>query len=776
MVILRIFVQTKIMLRILSRYTHWLHTQWPAGHVEKLPIAGENGETNVPGIYVTGDLTGVPLLKFALQSGARTVAAIDSEPEFRRQRREGAEDVVDVAIIGAGVSGCAAAVEASKRGLSYALIEANRPLSTLINFPKAKPIYTYPVEMIPDGGLQVSATLKEALIEELESQISRFGIHARTGHVDRIVARGSFFELILADQLSINARRVVVAIGKSGNHRKLGVPGEDLDKVFNRLHDPKDFAGKKVMVVGGGDSALEAAIALAEGGANVTLSYRKAEFSRPKAENIEALKALQADSMAEVAVEDPVSDQVTTAAGDFMGPGRKPGRISVLFNSHLRAIHEHSVLLTDSAKIERLLPNDVVFAMVGREAPLEFFRRSGIRIHGELSLGQYTGVIGFLVVCIWMYLWKAGGNPIANAFVDHGWFPYNLRDALASMRERPQTLIGTLAISMGAPSFYYGLVYSLVVLGFGIKRIRRRKTPYVAVQTWTLITIQIVPLFLLPTLMLPWLGHNHLLPGWLEDTLFPVADYDPHGREYWRISGIILAWPLFIHNVFTNQPLWGWLIISFIQTFVLIPGLIYYFGKGAYCGWICSCGALAETLGDTERAKMPHGPFWNRLNMVGQAILAFTFLLLFLRILGWMGVPGMAGVFYWLKDPVYKFAVDVFLSGILGVGLYFWFSGRVWCRFACPLAALMHIYARFSRFRILPEKKKCISCNVCTSVCHQGIDVMNFANKGLPMADPECVRCSACVQSCPTGVLSFGQVDRDGTIIRRDRLAASPLA
>jgi MinD superfamily P-loop ATPase len=86
----------------------------------------------------------------------------------------------------------------------------------------------------------------------------------------------------------------------------------------------------------------------------------------------------------------------------------------------------------------------------------------------------------------------------------------------------------------------------------------------------------------------------------------------------------------------------------------------------------------------------------------------------------------------------------------------------------------MHVYARFSKFRIFAEKSKCISCNVCTSVCHQGIDVMNFANKGLPMQDPECVRCSACVQSCPTGTLAFGRSDRAGRIVF-DVLAASPV-
>jgi len=120
----------------------------------------------------------------------------------------------------------------------------------------------------------------------------------------------------------------------------------------------------------------------------------------------------------------------------------------------------------------------------------------------------------------------------------------------------------------------------------------------------------------------------------------------------------------------------------------------------------------------------------------------------------------------------YYHLVDIFFAGIIGVGLYFWFSGRVWCRFACPLAALMHIYARFTSYRIFADKKKCISCNVCTSVCHQGIDVMNFANKGLPMEDPQCVRCSACVQMCPTGVLSFGRY-ASGSKIVYDRLTAS---
>jgi polyferredoxin len=190
-------------------------------------------------------------------------------------------------------------------------------------------------------------------------------------------------------------------------------------------------------------------------------------------------------------------------------------------------------------------------------------------------------------------------------------------------------------------------------------------------------------------------------------------------------------------------------------------------------------------MGDRHREKMPHGPVWNRVNMLGQVFLAFAVVLMFLRVVSW-AVPGddaVGGAFDALARgdgiPIlnYTWMVDILWAGILGVGLYFWFSGRVWCRFACPLAALMHIYTRFSRFRIMAEKSKCISCNVCTNVCHQGIDIMSFANKGEPMADPQCVRCSACVQSCPTGVLYFGQVDRDGNEISRDPdwLAASPV-
>jgi NosR/NirI family transcriptional regulator, nitrous oxide reductase regulator len=771
-------------------YMDWLHTRWPAGVVEKLPEVNEDGTTNVPGVRITGDLTGIPLLKLSSDTGAKAVRAFLQEPDFANGPSADSS-LLDLAIVGAGVSGVSAAIEAKKGGLRFQVFEATQIFSTVVNFPKAKPIYTYPTDLVP-GGLQFTAQVKESLLEEMEQQRKDAGIEVTSARIEKIERKGGEMLLHHDDHKTITrARGVVIAIGRSGNHRRLNVPGEELDKVFNRLYDPKEFAGKNVLVVGGGDSALETAIALTLCGAEVTLSYRKKEFSRPKQENVEKIQMLQKNPNAAVEVERPSSERVTTSVTKGMLKGKHPaGKVHLAMATKVKRIDPDKVILIDEEKQEIVLKNDVVFTMIGREAPLDFFRRSGIRIRGEWSAPKYASFFLFLAFCIFVYTWKAGSN-LNKWFRTNDLFPFNVPSiikGLTAQSQDPSTFIGTLAITMGDPGFYYSLAYSLCVTLFGLNRIKRRKTPYVKVQTYTLMAIQILPLFLLPFILLPWAGQN----GWFDsgplkyvaDHLFPAVNYG-HKREYWRAFGLVLAWPLFIWNLFTSKPLWWWLVISVIQTFIFIPLIIRRWGKGAYCSWICSCGALAETMGDGHRTKMPHGPLWNRMNMVGQVALAAALLLLAARIISWSwpksGVGMGAQKFYstflnnWSVFGIqldYYHVVDIFMAGIIGVGMYFWFSGRVWCRFACPLAALMHIYTRFSKFRIFADKPKCISCNVCTSVCHQGIDIMNFANKGLPMIDPQCVRCSACVQMCPTGTLTFGRVGKDGTPIY-DRIPSS---
>jgi thioredoxin reductase/ferredoxin len=724
---------------LITRYADWLHLRWPAGRVERLPVVGSDGGTRIPGVYVAGDLAGVPLLKFALDTGAKVAARCARE----LRGSPSPEGDIDVAIVGGGVGGMAAAVECAKQGLRFTVIESAQPFTTVANFPARKPIFTYPKSMRPEGALQVSATVKEDLLEELRRQASGFDIPIRAGTAERIERRDGRLTVVLKDGDPVIARRVVVALGRSGNFRRLGVPGEELGKVSNRLHDPNAHAGHDVLVVGGGDSALEAAIALAEAGARVTLSYRGAELGRPKPENAERARSLAA-----------------------------AGTIALRLGTTVESIGEREAVLKSANGRERLA-NDAVYVLIGREPPLAFFRASGLAIRGEHSWRTIGGLAACLAIAALIYGMKAFGWFGAAA-----WNPATIAAHLAD-RTQPGSLANVVLGSATGFGFWVTLVYSAVVVGFGIARIRRRRTPYVTAQTLTLMAVQCLPLFIIPELVLPWLGYHGAWDSGIGQTvqqhLFPAVDYNFHHHEYWRAYGLVLAWPLFVWNVFTDQPSSWWLAISLAQTFVLVPLIVWKWGKGAYCGWICSCGALAETMGDQQREKMGHGPGWNRLNFVGQALLAIAMVMLVLRIAGWIAPAHLQAINQSLLYHGWKPVVDYALAGAVGVGMYFYLSGRVWCRFACPLAALMHLYARFSRFRIIPDAKKCISCSACTTACHQGIDVMSFANHGAPMADPECVRCSACVQVCPTGVLQFGEVGRDGRVLRLDRLAASPV-
>jgi NosR/NirI family transcriptional regulator, nitrous oxide reductase regulator len=713
----------------LSRYARWLHLQWPAGVPERLPVVGVDGGTRVPGLLVVGDLTGVPLLKFALDSGTKAAQRCVRE----LGAASSAPDVLDVVIIGGGVAGMAAAMELSCSSLRFVILESNQRLATLGNFPTGKPIFTYPTAMRPAGRLQVAAGVKEGLLAELEQQLSGVNLPLRLVTATHVERRGDHLAVQITGGQPVLARRVVVAIGRSGNFRRLGVPGEDLPKVVNRLHDPKHHAQQDLLVAGGGDSACEAAIACAEAGARVTLVHRGSDLAKAKPDN---------------------AARVMQLAG--------AGRLRLLLGTRIERITPEAVDLRIAGTAERL-PNQGVLALIGREPPLDFFRRSGIAIRGERSLRVYVGLIAFALAITCVYGWKSLGWGGGVAALQ----PATWLRPLGTWVSDPSSLAGILLHSASGPSFWVTLAYSAAVVGFGIDRMRRRRTPYVRMQTLTLMCIQVLPLFLIPEILLPWLGAHDLIPHLIRENLFP-------GDAWWRAYGFILAWPLMAWNVCTEQPYTWWLVISFIQTCVIIPLIVWRWGKGAYCGWICSCGALAETMGDRHREKMPHGPAWNRLNLVGQVVLATALIILGLHIISWTSPATISPA--WVQTVTmrgyWKHAVDWLLAGALGTGLYFWLSGRVWCRFACPLAAWMHMLARFSRFRIVVDAKKCISCNACTAVCHQGIDIMRFASTGKHMQDPECVRCSACVQACPTEVLQFGRVDGDGAVAGRDGLSA----
>ena len=628
--------------------------------------------------------------------------------------------------------------------------------------------------MRPAGGLQLTADVKEPLVAGLRAQVALAGITPRIARAERVERTEGLLRVMLAGAPPLLTRRVIVAIGRSGCFGRLGVPGEELEHVFDRLHDPDEYAGRRVLVVGGGERAAESAIALAEGGAEVALVHRGAMLTRPRYETLSRLSERLAGAPTR-----PWRRRMDRTLIPRRAPG--PGTVTLRLMNRVEEIHPDGAILREGDGKGEAVPADAIFVMVGREAPAGFLRRSGVALRGERRALQRVGLALFLVLCAVFCDWRAGG-PGAAWWQARGGLPGSLPGLFASAGGTlaraavdPRTLAGTLAISVAGPSFWCALTLSVLVVVFGVRRIRRRRTPYVTAQTLALMAVQSLLLFLLPEVLLPWLGHNGWLPQGLLDALFPTIP-GAHGREYWRAYGLALPWPLSAGNVFTREPLWAWLAIAFCQTCVILPLAVSRFGKGAYCGWICPRGALAETLGDTWRWRMPHGPRWSWIALAGQLVLGAILALLALRVYGWLQPAGSgAQALFERLGARYRWTVDVLLAGALGYGLFFWASGRVWCRFFCPLGALLNVVARTSRFRILAEKQRCISCGLCTATCHMGVDVMSFARRGRPVEDPQCVRCSACVHDCPTGVLAFGRTEVRGGRSALDSLAASPV-
>lgn len=801
----------------ISRYFAWLQKGNPTGRRDALPSVDANGQTSVPGLYVLGDLTGVPLLKLASESGKRLIDHLVADTSFRQSRSKDSRgsELLDLVIIGGGPAGISAGIEALAADLGFVIIEASRPFSTITNFPKGKPIFAEPEHIEARARLQIPSGTKESLLEDLEAQLGAVDLPIREGEqVEEISKQGDHFIVRSRDENGVReyrALRVALAIGRSGSARMLDIPGEDSPKVYNRLIDPFEHRGEKILVVGGGDSAAETAIALAGSGNHVTLSFRGNDLARAKQGNAEQVERLVAD-----------------------------GKISLLPRTSPLEIAPRSVRLAGDAG-EISIDNDTVYVMIGREAPLALLRRSGVQIQGEWSPARW-GLLayGILFACVVYFGKKSSAWEIAGLDSTHGpgelfsstfwsgffgiparlferfadsanyaW--YGWRDITIDLAAWTTTLLflgATIAVLLrvirrrrfyftgtwqtfkyiyfaGAailfltaflggkyggvrlagmePSFWYTFLYSLTILVFGLRRMYLKPTVYIRLQTWTLILIQIIPLFILPEIVLPALWKSGIITpdSWLVANVFPIQSYN-NEPSFWRSYGFILAWPLFIYNVFDSNPTLFWIILSTVQTFVIIPLIVWKWGKGAYCGWICSCGGLAETLGDEYRTEAPHGPVAKKWENLGQWILAFIFLLTaakLVTVLFGANIPLLNLESYTTQgERFYSIAVDLIFAGVLGVGVYFFLSGRIWCRFGCPLAALMHIYARFTKYRIFADKKKCISCNICTTVCHMGIDVMGYANKGIPMNDVECVRCSACIVNCPMDVLSFGEL------------------
>ena len=319
-------------------------------HVE-VPELDVHFQTNVPGLYVVGELGGRGLIKNAINEGKLAVEHVARVLPAGAPRADGDREAYDVAIVGSGPAGLSAGLEAKRAGLRYVVLEQGTLSDTIRKYPRRKVLFAEPVRVPLYGDLWVADTSKESLLQIWQNVIASTGLHVRTQtRVEGVERRGGMFELATA-RGPVRARRVVLAMGRRGTPRRLDVPGEELDKVFYDIVEMEAFAGCRMLVVGGGDSAIESALGLAhQPGTSVTLSYRGDAFTRVKDRNREKLDAAVA--------------------------GRK---VDLRLQSHVKEIRRDAVALEQGGRLE-LLPNDHVVVRIGGEAPYPFLERIGVRI------------------------------------------------------------------------------------------------------------------------------------------------------------------------------------------------------------------------------------------------------------------------------------------------------------------------------------------------------------------------------------------------------------
>lgn len=314
-----------------------------------IPKVSPRFESNVPGLFIAGELGGMGLIRKAAEQGRQAMDHI-------KKRSDGSGEL-DVVIVGCGPAGLSAGLSAMQHRMRFKLIEQEDSLGgSVYHYPRNKIAMTAPVTLALVGKMSFSEVQKEQLLAFWQGVVEKTSLPISfRERMESIETQGAGF-LIKTNRGSYVARSVLLAIGRRGTPRKLGVPGEESPKVVYRLVDPAQYDGQAVLVVGGGDSALEAAIALAERpGTEVTLSYRSAAFSRVKQKNRERLDAQQ-----------------------------RLGRLRVLLESQVQSIAQDKVQLRQGGE-QLTLRNDAVIVCAGGELPIPLLQKMGV--HFETKYG-----------------------------------------------------------------------------------------------------------------------------------------------------------------------------------------------------------------------------------------------------------------------------------------------------------------------------------------------------------------------------------------------------
>ena len=731
---------------------------------QRRPALSRTNESNVKGLYIIGDLAGAPVIKLAMAQAVELVDHLAGLPEMRQRGENG---LLDLLIVGAGAAGLNAALAAQDNGLSTVVLEKGKIANTIENFPEGKWVYAEPDETPAKGKLWLDGARKEDLVARWSAIVRDNGLDVRTEEELVGVTRqkdGTF--TAESSKGEYRAKKIVLATGQRGNPRKLTVPGEEQEHVYHRLYSPTKYRDEEILVVGGGNSAVEAALTLSKRN-RVRLSYRRGEFSRLFKDNRRQL------------------DEAVAA-----------GRIELILNSTVEEFRGRAAVLAIDRGGHREtveVPAQHAFCLIGAELPVRFLKSLGVRLENEwqgsvwlataltaATLGGLAFLGGRLGGSMPLELDPAGAAPIAGGLVA-------LLAACglvgSGVRGNRWSWLGLsflvwysiYGIKVGAGSefwpfrgwgyeslsffsrpwaFWYTVIYTALMTIFGIAALKRwgidRKDKFQVWRYTSLISFQWIFFFLVPEFLFQWAVKYQ----WVGEAL---ASDPQFADQAWRSYGIVYAWPLFFYT-WLYDPHLIWVVWGIILTFAIIPLLVLFHGK-RYCSWICGCGGLAETFGDRWRHLAPKGRLSIRLEWMGLVVLAFaTFATLVLLVKDTYGLIKTADTSIYL----YRILVDVWLVGILPVTLYPFMGGKVWCRYWCPLAKMMQVVSNaftklgLSRFHIVANDK-CIGCNECSRNCQVGIDVMQYALKQetLDNATSSCIGRGICVSVCPMDTLSF---------------------
>lgn len=325
---------------------------------DDIPVLAEDGETTVPGVFIAGELGGFGLIRHAITQGTQAVESI-ARRFSQSASAIGQVDPVDLLIVGCGPTGIAAALRAHELGLSFTVVDQEGVGGSVRKYPRHKMTLTQPVNLPVYGRMKHSQYVKEELIELWEQVMNDAGIAVQSGvRFTGIDRRADDTLNAITSSGIIHCRYCLLALGRRGTPRRLGVPGEDAEHVLYQLIDAADYRKQNLLVVGGGDSAIEAAVALAsQPGNQVTLSYRRHAFFRIKPRNRENLEALAAK-----------------------------GRINVQFETQVKQIGLKECTLTKDPE-ELTVPADFVFVLAGGNPPYPLLKEIGIQF-GEPAAEQ----------------------------------------------------------------------------------------------------------------------------------------------------------------------------------------------------------------------------------------------------------------------------------------------------------------------------------------------------------------------------------------------------